>query len=275
MPQIIGSGAALFDFDGDGRLDIYLLHNGGPQRRRPTSSSTSKPDGTLQGRQRRLAAWTSPATAWAWPSATSTTTACPTCSSPQYGGVAPVPQQRRRHASRDVTEEAGLDNPAWGTSAAFFDYDRDGWLDLVVVNYVDYDPTVACARPRRPARLLRPQRLPGHASPGCSTTAAAPAAGGASRFEDVTLASGLGRVAGPGPGRASAPTSTATAGPTSSSPTTASPTTCGSTSTTAPSRRRRVRAAWPTTAWARRRPAWASRWATWTATACSTCSSPT
>src|SRR5216683_6400248 len=30
MPQIIGSGAALFDFDNDGRLDILLLQNGGP-----------------------------------------------------------------------------------------------------------------------------------------------------------------------------------------------------------------------------------------------------
>src|SRR4051794_40144947 len=33
MPQIVGSGAALFDFDGDGRLDIYLLNNGGPKGR--------------------------------------------------------------------------------------------------------------------------------------------------------------------------------------------------------------------------------------------------
>ena len=30
MPQIAGSGCAFFDFDGDGRLDIYLIHNGGP-----------------------------------------------------------------------------------------------------------------------------------------------------------------------------------------------------------------------------------------------------
>src|SRR5215471_8261407 len=35
MPQQVGSGAAFFDFNNDGRLDIYLLQNGGPK-----SSST-------------------------------------------------------------------------------------------------------------------------------------------------------------------------------------------------------------------------------------------
>src|SRR6266436_1390338 len=30
MPQIMASGAALFDCDNDGRLDVYLLQNGGP-----------------------------------------------------------------------------------------------------------------------------------------------------------------------------------------------------------------------------------------------------
>ena len=30
MPQIMGSGAALFDMDNSGRLDIYLINNGGP-----------------------------------------------------------------------------------------------------------------------------------------------------------------------------------------------------------------------------------------------------
>ena len=38
----------------------------------------------------------------------------------------------------DVTEIAGVagDGDAWSTGAAFFDYDLDGRLDLVVANYV-------------------------------------------------------------------------------------------------------------------------------------------
>jgi hypothetical protein len=41
---------------------------------------------------------------------------------------------------RDITVQAGVGNPGrWGTSAAFGDYDRDGFLDLYVANYVDLD----------------------------------------------------------------------------------------------------------------------------------------
>src|SRR5262249_35109517 len=40
----------------------------------------------------------------------------------------------------DVTEKAGVGNRgSWGTSAAFGDYDNDGLLDLYVANYVDLD----------------------------------------------------------------------------------------------------------------------------------------
>ncbi|MFQ5491719.1 MAG: CRTAC1 family protein, partial [Phycisphaerae bacterium] len=36
----------------------------------------------------------------------------------------------------DVTEQAGVGDPAWSQSAAFVDYDADGLADLMVVNYV-------------------------------------------------------------------------------------------------------------------------------------------
>jgi len=40
----------------------------------------------------------------------------------------------------DVTAKAGVGNAGrWGTSAAFGDYDNDGYLDLYVTNYVDLD----------------------------------------------------------------------------------------------------------------------------------------
>jgi hypothetical protein len=44
---------------------------------------------------------------------------------------------------RDETKERGLDRPEtrWSTGCAFFDYDRDGHLDLAVANYVEFDPT--------------------------------------------------------------------------------------------------------------------------------------
>jgi len=41
----------------------------------------------------------------------------------------------------DVTAIAGVKNEArWGSSAAWFDYDNDGRLDLVIANYVDWSP---------------------------------------------------------------------------------------------------------------------------------------
>jgi hypothetical protein len=41
----------------------------------------------------------------------------------------------------DVTPTAGVGNVGkWGSSAAWFDYDNDGKLDLVIANYVDWSP---------------------------------------------------------------------------------------------------------------------------------------
>jgi hypothetical protein len=41
----------------------------------------------------------------------------------------------------DVTAHAGVSNSGrWASSAAWFDYDNDGHLDLVIANYVDWSP---------------------------------------------------------------------------------------------------------------------------------------
>lgn len=41
----------------------------------------------------------------------------------------------------DVTAKAGVaDEGGWSTSAGWFDYDKDGWLDLIVVNYINWTP---------------------------------------------------------------------------------------------------------------------------------------
>jgi hypothetical protein len=39
----------------------------------------------------------------------------------------------------DVTNKAGVGDPRWSTGAAFVDYDNDGRLDLFVSNYVDFN----------------------------------------------------------------------------------------------------------------------------------------
>ena len=41
----------------------------------------------------------------------------------------------------DVTAQAGVaDQGQWSSSAGWFDFDKDGWLDLVVANYLDWSP---------------------------------------------------------------------------------------------------------------------------------------
>ena len=41
----------------------------------------------------------------------------------------------------DVTAKAGVaDESQWATSAGWFDYDKDGWLDLLVANYIEWSP---------------------------------------------------------------------------------------------------------------------------------------
>ena len=97
----------------------------------------------------------------------------------------------------DITAEAGITNLLWGTSAAFFDYDRDGWLDLVLVNYVSYDPARWCADADSRQEFCGPSAFAGSVTKLFHNLTDKT---GAVRLEDVTLDSGLGRAPGPGLG---------------------------------------------------------------------------
>jgi hypothetical protein len=202
MPQAIGSGVALFDFNQDGLLDIYLLQNGGPK------GATNKlyqqlPGGKFKdvsaGSGLDIAGYNMGVAIGdvnndGWPDVLVT----------QYGALR-LFLNNGNGTFTDVTEEAGLKNPAWGVSAAFFDFDRDGWLDLVVVNYVDYDPTWPCPSPDGGREYCSPSVFPHRVSrlfrnlgPGPSLSRSTRPA--VPRFQDVTVASGLGSRPGPGLG---------------------------------------------------------------------------
>jgi hypothetical protein len=97
----------------------------------------------------------------------------------------------------DVTARAGVENRGrWASSAAWFDYDNDGRLDLVVANYVDWSPE---------RNFYCGDRGPGMRS-YCHPDVfrGAPATlfhnNGDGTFTDVSLRSGIGAKAGNGLG---------------------------------------------------------------------------
>ncbi len=57
----------------------------------------------------------------------------------------------------DVSEKAHVTGTgkSWGTGCAFVDYDRDGKLDLMVANYVDFDSATAFAPGERPSCMWK------------------------------------------------------------------------------------------------------------------------
>jgi len=56
-------------------------------------------------------------------------------------GSAVLYHNNRDGTFTDVTTKAAVaDNGGWSTSAGWFDYDKDGWLDLLVTNYIEWTP---------------------------------------------------------------------------------------------------------------------------------------
>jgi hypothetical protein len=99
---------------------------------------------------------------------------------------------------RDITAEAGITNPLWGVSAAFVDYDRDGRLDLVIVNYVDYDQSWTCNGNDGSREFCGPKAFPGTIPRLFHNLG--PQDGKPVRFADVTVEAGLATKTAPGLG---------------------------------------------------------------------------
>ncbi len=175
FPEIMGPGGALFDMDGDGDLDAYLVQ-GAPVARPASPEEVGRLyRNDLTGMEPRFVDVTEPSGIRATGVGMGVATG-------DYDNDGAVDLYLTNFGSNqllhndgdgtftDATAAAGADDPRWSTSAAFFDYDRDGWLDLFVVNYVDFRATrnIECTGPsgRRdycspttyegePARLLR------------------------------------------------------------------------------------------------------------------------
>jgi enediyne biosynthesis protein E4 len=159
LPEIMGAGAALFDYDNDGDLDVFLVQGA-------VLEPGSKPNETLfpwrdveppRGRLFRndLEIAKDGSRKLRFVDVTQKSGIVAT----GYGmGVAvgdinndgrpdlyltnlgsnQMYLNKGDGTFVDVTKASGTDDPRWSTSASFVDYDRDGWLDLMVVNYATF-----------------------------------------------------------------------------------------------------------------------------------------
>jgi enediyne biosynthesis protein E4 len=205
MPQIMGAGAALFDFDIDGRLDIYLLQSGGPDSGSTNRLFRQGPDGRFtdvsQGSGLAIAGYCTGVAV-----GDVNNDGRPDVLVTRFGGL----NLFLNDGGGKFTEAgrgAGLNSVLWGTSAAFVDYDRDGWLDLVVVNYVQYDPSVLCHDRQGRRDYCHPRQFRGSVTllyRNQGSGVRSQGSGKAVKFEDVTEKAGLSKLAGPGLGVACA-----------------------------------------------------------------------
>jgi len=146
--ETTGSGAAAFDYDGDGWIDIFLVNGstleGFPQGKAPTSHLyRNRRDGTFedvtQAAGLALAGWGQGACAGDYDNDNDEDLFV------TFWGRDRLMRNRGDGTFEPVSEAAGIEatRTRWGTGCAFLDYDRDGRLDLFVANYIDFDLATA------------------------------------------------------------------------------------------------------------------------------------
>jgi hypothetical protein len=157
LPEIMGSGVALFDYDNDGDLDIYLVQGSVLEASDKPGSTTFPWRETVSPRGRLFRNELSSTRKLQFTDVTEKSGILAT----GYGmGVAAGDinndgwidlyltnlGSNQMYLNKgdgtfvDATKNTNTDDSRWSTSAAFVDYDRDGWLDLMVVNYAEFSP---------------------------------------------------------------------------------------------------------------------------------------
>jgi enediyne biosynthesis protein E4 len=148
--ETMGSGVALFDFDNDGRLDIFVV-NGAPLSD-PTPKGTvpqksgprywnrlyhQKPDGTFEDVTEK-AGLAGAGYGMGVAVGDYDNDGFEDLYVTAYGGNK-LYHNNGDGTFTDVTEKAGVAGSGWSTSAAWVDLDADGRLDLVVLRYLQWD----------------------------------------------------------------------------------------------------------------------------------------
>jgi hypothetical protein len=148
LPEEMGAGVALFDYDNDGDLDVFLVQgatSGTVAGSRPTSR-LFRNDLTVAPNGQRTLRFTD-VTVQAGVGLVSQGMGAAVGDYDNDGfldlfvttfGHDVLYRNNGNGTFTDVTKAAGVSDPLWSTSASFVDYDRDGNLDLFVTNYVAF-----------------------------------------------------------------------------------------------------------------------------------------
>jgi hypothetical protein len=139
--ETTGTGAAIFDFDGDGRNDIFIVNGTTLTGASHTTSQLYHNDGNGHFTEiARQAGITHEGWGQGVCVADYDNDGRPDMLVTYYGHNV-LYRNLGNGKFADVTAQAKLPvtGNRWGTGCAFLDYDRDGYVDLFIANYVDLD----------------------------------------------------------------------------------------------------------------------------------------